>query len=1330
MASITPKNGRVNFVADYDPHTYWELNSTNLGTNFGDDTSGNDNNTAVGSGDISTQESYEGLDTNSNPPASGWMDIYIITDAAMLLYIPAGLSHGQTYGLFHNGGGTHAQAGFLRATTTGVEICCTHNKSGTPQDNVIHEIPDADLGGWFAVSFQFCSSGGSQGDMALWINGVKERSGTRLNQLTYGSGNPQLGDSNADHPLESACLDPSDYSGGNWGAEATINGSGILIANFTCDNPNQDNTSPDGNGDAWHEDYYAEHVALAQDADVDESITLSDQTDALLTALTSVSESFTLSDQTDALLTALAAISESFTLSDQTDALLTALAAVSESITLSDEIDVPYVADSLAIQTQDGDDILTEDGDAIRRQEDEVADEFGIQTQDGDDITTQDDDTIQYQYEDQITADVDESITLADQFAVLAGFVTGVNESITLIDALDLDLSTTVLESITLSDQVSSLLAALTSVAESITLSDQTDVLAGFITLVNESITLSDQTDAVLALSADVAESITLSDQLNTVLAALTGIAESITLSDQTDLEAAYLTSVDESVTLSDQVDALAAYLTGIDESITLSDAFNVDLSTTILDSFTLSDQVDTLITRLAEVSESITLSDQIDTLLAALTGVDESITLSDQVDAILAAFTSINESITLLDDTSGGLASSADVDESISLSDQIDVLLALLTGIDESVTISDDLAFALGTTVAEVISLADQTDAILGLLVSVSESVTLADDMVAEGPPGVVHVYSTLSFSDGVDAFGGLGEYVLLTQDGDSILDQEEDEIEIQTRDFRPIRTQDGDEILTQDGDEILTQDELTRITLYDTLVVADQTDTLVARVLGISDGMEIGSVLELVAVTDDAIVDESLSFSDELVAYVIKYPLKTEDEVPIQDEDGFFIEVQYEDDILAPFDALSFIDWFTLTLQQHAVIHETVPFSTVVVAELGEPEAIVYTDVLTFYDWITSQFTIDIDESFTLTDEVYYGFWLDISDYIAFLDYASTADYHQWSKDQFVFSDTADARWSEYTGSVFWFNELYTLTQIFKSILDDSLLFVDSVSVPVSTLTTSDTLVVSDSMTWTQREYTGSVFWFNEQYNLVSTLLDEIEETLEFIDEATGIGQYQVLLSNQNPATEEDAYTPWTEENGTQLTEEHGLVDIKFITKFGFNPFPVDIDEELRFVDALYTQEYPMPLPNPTGPCTTEVTGDCAAPKTLGTLANLVADVTTDGELYFITVSWTAQAVAEYVRVFYRKQGTEEKYSTILADIVDGTVSTPADLDGGSAYDVLIRHETATKYSEWRVFEVDIPALDDTINLTGVVAVLANRVNSRTDSLSFVDAIDATVT
>ena len=252
----TFKDGLSAFLTTWSGvHTAYSFNQTNANT--GTDTTHDANSSTYGT---ATGFPNYGLAATCSPDQNGDLDIYIVTDAAMMLYIPAGLTHGQVYGLFHNGGGTNAQSAFLRATTTGVEIACVHNAGASNINSVIHEIPDAQLPGWFAVGFQYASAGGSQGDMALWIDGVKERSGTRSYQLLYGSGNPQIGDAGGREPTAASCLDPSSYSGGNWGAEATINSSGILIANFVADNPNDDNTSPAGCGDSFHEDYYDEHL--------------------------------------------------------------------------------------------------------------------------------------------------------------------------------------------------------------------------------------------------------------------------------------------------------------------------------------------------------------------------------------------------------------------------------------------------------------------------------------------------------------------------------------------------------------------------------------------------------------------------------------------------------------------------------------------------------------------------------------------------------------------------------------------------------------------------------------------------------------------------------------------------------------------------------------------------------------------------------------------------------------------------------------------------------------------------------------------------------------
>jgi len=267
-AAITPVNGRTTFVADWDPDTYWELNSTNLGTNYGDDATGFVDNTAVGSGDISTQEGYEGMNNQNDPPPGSDFDNNLTNDAALLVYIPAGLTHSTVRGLWSNGGGTNGQGMFLRATASGVELACGHNNGGDLGDYLIEEIPDADLPGWFVFSCEFNSYGGSEGDMALWLNGTAVRSGTRVYTLDWGPGDPDFGNNSAREPNASQVLDPVSYSGGDWGANNNINGTGILIANFTEDNPSggASDTSP-GNGDTWHTDYYADHHSAGAPSD-------------------------------------------------------------------------------------------------------------------------------------------------------------------------------------------------------------------------------------------------------------------------------------------------------------------------------------------------------------------------------------------------------------------------------------------------------------------------------------------------------------------------------------------------------------------------------------------------------------------------------------------------------------------------------------------------------------------------------------------------------------------------------------------------------------------------------------------------------------------------------------------------------------------------------------------------------------------------------------------------------------------------------------------------------------------------------------------------------
>jgi len=245
VTAETYQDGLSDFLTTWSGvHTAYSFNQTNANT--GTDTTHDANSSSYSQSDTDVFSNY-GLDTNCNPDQSGDMDVYIITDSCMMLYIPEDLATDE-YALFHNGGGTHGQMGQIRSESNGetVSLGITHNANGTNQDYTTVEITER---GWVCLGFQFEDN---SGNMAIWVNGENKKEVSRTYDLAYGSGNPRIGDGNADGIP-------------NWTAREEITGTGLLIANFVADNPDNDNSSPAGNGDTFYTDYYDAHSVAEEE---------------------------------------------------------------------------------------------------------------------------------------------------------------------------------------------------------------------------------------------------------------------------------------------------------------------------------------------------------------------------------------------------------------------------------------------------------------------------------------------------------------------------------------------------------------------------------------------------------------------------------------------------------------------------------------------------------------------------------------------------------------------------------------------------------------------------------------------------------------------------------------------------------------------------------------------------------------------------------------------------------------------------------------------------------------------------------------------------------
>jgi hypothetical protein len=233
------KDGLSDFLTTWSGvHTGYSFNNTNA--NAGTDSSHDANSSSYAQADTDNYPNY-GLSANCSPDANGDMDIYIITDCCMLLYIPTNLATDE-YALFHNGGSSKGQMGQIRSENNGetITLGITHNGSGY-QDYTTKAITER---GWVCLGFQFEDN---SGNLAIWVNGVNVQEAARSNSLAYGSGNPKIGDGGA-------------VGIPGWTALEEIDGTGMLIANFVCDNPNNDNSDPAGCGDSFYTDYYDAHL--------------------------------------------------------------------------------------------------------------------------------------------------------------------------------------------------------------------------------------------------------------------------------------------------------------------------------------------------------------------------------------------------------------------------------------------------------------------------------------------------------------------------------------------------------------------------------------------------------------------------------------------------------------------------------------------------------------------------------------------------------------------------------------------------------------------------------------------------------------------------------------------------------------------------------------------------------------------------------------------------------------------------------------------------------------------------------------------------------------
>lgn len=241
------------------------------------------------------------------------------------------------------------------------------------------------------------------------------------------------------------------------------------------------------------------------------------------------------------------------------------------------------------------------------------------------------------------TANVSESLTIAEAIAVLAGFVPGVAETATI------------------GETVTSAAGFVIGPAETLTLGEVLDALAAYTTALSESATLAESVDAVAAYVDQVTEALSVAEALSVTLEAVIGVAEATALAEA--LSAAYDATVAaaETVGVSEALDTVAAYASSLVESLTAAEALDAGLQFPV------------------GLSEALTLAESLSEVLAAAAGLSETLTLAEAVEVAAAAQAALSETLAVVEALQAQLGAVVGLDAGATLAEALSLVEALL---------------------------------------------------------------------------------------------------------------------------------------------------------------------------------------------------------------------------------------------------------------------------------------------------------------------------------------------------------------------------------------------------------------------------------------------------------------------------------------------------------------------------------------------------------------------------------------------------------------------------------------------------------------------------
>ncbi|MDE1770556.1 MAG: hypothetical protein KGI28_08410, partial [Thaumarchaeota archaeon] len=335
----------------------------------------------------------------------------------------------------------------------------------------------------------------------------------------------------------------------------------------------------------------------------------------------------------------------------------------------------------------------------------------------------------------QASTTLTESLPLSDTVTITQSVSRSLTESLPLSDTVTTSkqASTTLTESLPLSDTVTTSKQASTTLTESLPLSDTVTTSKQASTTLTESLPLSDTVTTSKQATVNLSESLPLSDTVTTSKQASATLTESLPLSDTVTTSKQASTTLTESLPLSDTVTITQSVSRSLTESLPLSDTFVVvqkRATTSLSESLPLSDTVTTSKQASTSLSESLPLSDTVTITKKTSLNLSESLPLSDTVTITKKTSLNLSESLPLSDTVTTSKKSTVNLSESLPLSDTVTTSKQASTSLSESLPLSDTVSItqSLSRSLSESLPLSDTVTITKKSSTTLSESLPLSD--------------------------------------------------------------------------------------------------------------------------------------------------------------------------------------------------------------------------------------------------------------------------------------------------------------------------------------------------------------------------------------------------------------------------------------------------------------------------------------------------------------------------------------------------------------------------------------------------------------------------